>query len=106
MCPTAAASGDITPVPTTEGAAPADFQAVDAHAPSAPEAAAKKNTFDPNNNPYSSRASDFLSNVSCTSSRAVDEHKKQFSATMKQAISERPLGIDDAWKLTFAAAVR
>ncbi|ORY64611.1 hypothetical protein BCR35DRAFT_283130 [Leucosporidium creatinivorum] len=64
MCPTAATTGDVTPVPTTEGAAPADFQAVDAHAPSAPEAAAKKNTFDPKNNPYSSRASDFLSNTS------------------------------------------
>lgn len=88
MCPTAAASGEISPVPTTDGPAPAEFQAVDAHAPSAPEAAAKKNTFDPNNNPYSSRASDFLSNVSCTISRAVGERRQHFSATKKRAINQ------------------
>lgn len=63
MCPSASASGpEITPVPTTEGAPPAEYQAVDAHAPSAPEVQAKKH--EPTNNPYASRASDFLSNVS------------------------------------------
>ncbi|GAA5854397.1 hypothetical protein JCM8547_001808 [Rhodosporidiobolus lusitaniae] len=68
MCPTAAAAaGDVPAVPTTEGAVPPEFTPVDARGPSAPEAAAKQNGAAPApqvNNPYASRASDFLSNTS------------------------------------------
>lgn len=67
MCPSAAAingngttNGEVPHVPTTNGPAPAEYQAVDSHAPSAPEVAEKKHQ----SNPYASRASDFLSNVS------------------------------------------
>ncbi|GAA6001476.1 hypothetical protein JCM10207_006686 [Rhodosporidiobolus poonsookiae] len=64
MCPSAAAAATDAPaVPTTEGAVPPEFTPVDAHAPSAPEAAAKSNGAQVNN-PYASRASDFLSNTS------------------------------------------
>lgn len=71
MCPSAAAingngtnaGGEVPHVPTTEGPAPSEYQAVDSHAPSAPEVAEKKQQ----SNPYASRASDFLSNVSSTS---------------------------------------
>ncbi|KAK4703496.1 homocitrate synthase, partial [Phenoliferia sp. Uapishka_3] len=61
MCPSAAATAEAAAVPTTNGEVSGDHQAVDAHAPSAPEAAQKKGEA---NNPYSSRYSDFLSNTS------------------------------------------
>ncbi|GAA5857775.1 hypothetical protein JCM5296_003371 [Sporobolomyces johnsonii] len=64
MCPSAAStSADPAPVPTTAGAVPPEFTPVDAHAPSAPEVAAKA-TGAATSNPYASRASDFLSNTS------------------------------------------
>jgi len=70
MCPTAAASAaDPAPVPTTEGAVPPEFTAIDAHAPSQPEVAAKQQKENgapaaSQSNPYAPRASDYLSNVS------------------------------------------
>ncbi|SCZ88151.1 BZ3500_MvSof-1268-A1-R1_Chr2-1g04224 [Microbotryum saponariae] len=73
MCPSAAASSDPPAVPRTTGEAPSNFQAVDAHAPSAPEVAEKRQqaTNGPAaaagieiKNPYSSRYADFLSNTS------------------------------------------
>lgn len=67
MCPSAAAS-DSTTVPTTNGEVSGEFQAVDAHAPSAPEAAAKKS--EATASPYGNRYSDFLSNVSTAARRA------------------------------------
>ncbi|GAA5833708.1 hypothetical protein JCM8208_000801 [Rhodotorula glutinis] len=70
MCPTAAASAaDPAPVPTTEGAVPPEFTAIDAHAPSQPEVAAKQQKENgapaaSQSNPYAPRASDYLSNTS------------------------------------------
>ncbi|SGY20685.1 BQ5605_C016g08124 [Microbotryum silenes-dioicae] len=73
MCPSAAASSDPSAVPTTTGEAPSNFQAVDAHAPSAPEVAEKRQQATNGQaaaagieikNPYSSRYADFLSNTS------------------------------------------
>lgn len=62
MCPSAAAAAanDTITVPTTEGAVPPEFQAVDSSAATKNGAAAANPQ---QRNPYASRASDFLSNV-------------------------------------------
>ncbi|GAA5996769.1 homocitrate synthase [Rhodotorula paludigena] len=63
MCPSAAAAAanDTITVPTTEGAVPPEFQAVDSSAATKNGAAAANPQ---QRNPYASRASDFLSNTS------------------------------------------
>ncbi|POY74491.1 hypothetical protein BMF94_2251 [Rhodotorula taiwanensis] len=71
MCPTAASNGstDPAPVPTTTGPVPAEFTAVDEHAPSQPEIeghaanGSAANVTPIQRNPYGG-AADFLSNVS------------------------------------------
>lgn len=71
MCPSAAAAANPVAVPTTSGDVPAEYAAVDAHAPSAPEVAQNKVAAgEAASNPYASRYSDFLSNVSGAQSSA------------------------------------